>query len=201
MRDIDETKLELLRTIKFDKNSYIQDCVIVKDGKMIFTSGNRSMVLVYSSEGQLSKSINVGKSPFGLSVTSTNTVAVACREDKMINIVNIDDGVAMQKMHVGKSCFAHTGIMELDSVGHRIRIIPTYVPSDECYLSSNKDKFCYTCYNRFISCCDSNGKEIWRRGVADSGVAVDNCGNYFAANCNKNTLYIISADGKKQNNF
>ncbi|CAC5372552.1 unnamed protein product [Mytilus coruscus] len=173
MRDIDKTKLELLRMIKFHKNSCIQDCVIVKDGRMIFTIQIPSMVLLYSSEEQLLKSINVGKSPSGLAVISTNTVAVTCRGDKTINIVNIDEGVVKQKINVGKTCSGLsfygdrlyvlvflTGIMEFDLGGNLIRTIPVDVPSDDCYFSSYKDRFCYTCYKNFIACCDNNGKEI-----------------------------------------
>ncbi|CAG2191122.1 unnamed protein product [Mytilus edulis] len=159
---------------------------------------------------QLLKSINVCKSPFGLAVISTNTLAVTCLNDKTINIVNIDDGVVKQKIKVGKPCSGlsyhntklyvivkGTGIVEFDLGGNLIRTISVDVACDDCYLTSYKDRFCYTCYKQFIACCDSNGREIWRQGIADSGVAADNYGNYFAAHYREQTLNIISADGKK----
>ncbi|VDI69497.1 Hypothetical predicted protein [Mytilus galloprovincialis] len=209
-RDINDTKLELLSTINVNTQSWIQDCVVVNDGRMNFTLGNTGKVFVYSSEGHLLKSVNVCKSPFGLAVINTNTLAVTCLNDKTINIVNIDDGVVKQKIKVGKPCLGlsfhntklyvivkGTGIVEFDLGGNLIRTISVDVASNDCYLTSYKDRFCYTCYNQFIACLDSNGKEIWKISIADSGVASDNHGNYFAANYNEQTLNIISADGKK----
>ncbi|XP_071121879.1 E3 ubiquitin-protein ligase TRIM71-like [Mytilus edulis] len=209
-RDIDDTKLELLNTIKFDNDLLIQDCAVVNDGRMIFTVGNTGNIVVYSGEGQLLKLLEVGVSPFGLAVISTNTLAATCLFDKTINIVNIDDGVVKQKIKVGKPCLGlsyhntklyvivkGTGIVEFDLGGNLIRTISVDVASDDCYLTSYKDRFCYTCYKQFIACCDSNGREIWRQGIADSGVAADNYGNYFAAHYREHTLNIISSDGKK----
>ncbi|CAC5372545.1 unnamed protein product [Mytilus coruscus] len=76
VRNIDKTKLELIREILFENGSNITDCVIVNDGRMIFADNQRFKVLVYTGDGQLSKSITVGKSPFGSAVIGTNTVAV-----------------------------------------------------------------------------------------------------------------------------
>ncbi|CAC5372546.1 unnamed protein product [Mytilus coruscus] len=213
VKDIDQTELKLIREISIGSGTGIKDCVLVKDGRMIFANDNNNMVLVQTPEGLLSKSISVDKSPFGLAVISSNTVAVTCRDDKTINIVNIDDCVVKQKIKVGKPCcglsyhddklyvlVARTGIMEFDLAGNIIRTIPIDVPNSECYLSYYKDTFCYTCYQildeRYIACCDNNGSEIWRLGVADSGVTADNYGNYFASNSDS-TLQIVSADGKK----
>ncbi|VDI29081.1 Hypothetical predicted protein [Mytilus galloprovincialis] len=213
-RDIDQTELELIRKISFGVDEYIKDCVIVNDGRMVFANSNRSQVLVYTPEGQLSKSIHVDESPFGLAVINSDTVAVTCRKHDTINIVNIDDCVVKQKIKVGKPLngLSHhdgklyvlaslSGIMEFDLTGNLIRTIQVDVPDDEGYLSSYKDTFCYTCFNEFIACCDYNGREIWRLDIADSGVAVDNYGNYFCANYGSNTLQIVSADGRRKKEF
>ncbi|CAC5372549.1 unnamed protein product [Mytilus coruscus] len=101
-KDIHKTKLELIRKISFQYGSEIRDCVIFNDGRMIFADIESNTVFVYTHDGQLSKSIRVGKSPFGLAAISINTVAVTCLVDENINIVNIDDGVVKQKINVGK---------------------------------------------------------------------------------------------------
>lgn len=54
-------------------------------------------------------------------------------------------------------------------------------------------------HNRFITCCDLGGSQIWRSSFADSGVSVDQFGNSFAANYWSNSIKIISADGKREN--
>ncbi|CAC5417943.1 unnamed protein product [Mytilus coruscus] len=213
-KDIDQTELELIREISFGVGTQMKDCVIVNDGRMVFADYNHHKVLVYNPEGQLSKSVSVDKSPFGLTVISSITVAVTCRKHETINIVNIDDCVVIQKIKVGKPCCGlsyhddklyvlanHTGIMEFDLAGNITRTIPVDVPDNEGYLSYNKDTFSYTCYQyikeSFIACCDDNGEEIWRLDVADSGVTADNYGNYFATKYSDGTLQIVSADGKK----
>ncbi|CAC5372544.1 PPP4R1 [Mytilus coruscus] len=192
VRDIDQAELELIREISFEDGSELRDCVIVNDGRMIFADFLRNKVLVYTRDGKLSKSIIVDKSPFGLALINPHTVAVTCVEDKKINIVNIGESVAKQKINVGKPCswlsfnnaklyalVTNTGIMEFDLGGNLIKTIPVNVLSNDGYLSSYKDIFCYTCYNSLMTCCDSNGKTIWESKIADSGVAVDNYGNYF----------------------
>ncbi|CAC5372551.1 unnamed protein product [Mytilus coruscus] len=213
-KDIDQTELELIREISFGVGENIKDCVIVNDGRMVFADHNNDKVLVYNPEGQLSQSISVDKSPFGLDVISSITVAVTCRKHETINIVNIDDCDIKQKIKVGKPCCGlsyhddklyvltvHTGIIEFDLSGNITRTIPVYVPDGEGYLSYYKDTFCYSCYQNVgeknIACCDNNGREIWRLDVADSGVTADNYGNYFASNYSNGTVQIVSADGKK----
>ncbi|XP_052065366.1 uncharacterized protein LOC127705158 [Mytilus californianus] len=213
VRDIDQTELKLIREISFDSESVIRDCIIVNDGRMIFADIVRSNVLVYTRDGQLSRAISVGKSPFGLAVIHTNTVAVTCREEKSINIVNIDEGVVKRKINVGKPCsglsynndnlyvlVTKTGIMEFDLFGNLIRTIPIDVPTDECYISSYKDKFCYTSNNnaKIIACCDKNGSTVWRWDIAYSGVTVDNYGNFIASEYSTGILQIVSSDGKKR---
>ena len=158
-KDIDQTELELIRDISFGVGKYMKDCVIVNDGKMVFADHNNDKVLVYNSKGQLSKSISVDKSPFGLAVINSNTVAVTCLNDNTINIVNIDDSVVRQKINVGKPCSGlsyhddklyviatRIGIMEFDLAGNITGTIPVDVPGSDCYLSYYKDTFCYTCY-------------------------------------------------------
>ncbi|XP_063400146.1 uncharacterized protein LOC134684770 [Mytilus trossulus] len=209
-RNIEKTKLELVRTILFKGGFRIKDCVLVNDGRMIFANSNKNKVLVYTHDEQLSKTISVGKYPFGLAVISTESVAVTCFTDKSINIINIDEGVVKKNINVGKPCSGLsyqngklyvlatlTGIMEFDVAGSLIRTIGIDVPDGECYLSVHEDKFCYSSYDGSIACFDSNGREIWRSDVADSGVAVDNYGNYFASDYEKCTLQMISADGKR----
>ncbi|XP_063398488.1 uncharacterized protein LOC134683243 [Mytilus trossulus] len=213
-KDIDQTKLKLIREISFGVGKSIKDCAIVNDGRMVFADYNNDEVLVHNPEGQLLKSINVDMSPYGLAVISSITVAVTCCKHKTINIVNIDDCVVKQKIKVGKPCCGlsyhadklyvlakHTGILEFDLAGNLIRTIPVDVLSNEGYLCFYKDTFCYTCYQdfdeSFIACCDDNGKEIWKLNVADSGVTADNYGNFFASNSSDSTLQIVSDDGKK----
>ncbi|XP_063398490.1 E3 ubiquitin-protein ligase TRIM31-like [Mytilus trossulus] len=161
VRDINQTELELIREISFDDESFIRDCIIVSDGRMIFADITNNNVLVYTRDGQPLKTISVGESPFGLAVIHTNTVAVTCRDEQSINIVNIDEGVVKQKINVGKPCsglsynndnlyvlVTKTGIMEFDLFGNLKRTILVDVPSEECYISFYKDKFCYTSNNK-----------------------------------------------------
>ncbi|CAG2253463.1 unnamed protein product [Mytilus edulis] len=105
VRDIGNVKLELIRKISFEHVeglTSIKDCVLVKDGRMIFANSQTNKVLVHSHDGQLLNTVTVGKSPFGLAVINSNTVAVTCLENQTIQIVNIDDGVVKQTIHVGK---------------------------------------------------------------------------------------------------
>ncbi|CAC5417944.1 unnamed protein product [Mytilus coruscus] len=175
VRDIDQTKLELIREISFENDF------------------ERNKVLVYTQDGQMSKSIAVDKYPFELVLINPHTVAVTCVEDKTINIVNIDDCVVKQKIKVRKPCCGlsyyadklyalteHTGIIEFDLAGNITRTIPVDVPN-----------------KKFIACYDNNGREIWRLDVADSGVTADTYGNYFASDFENGRLQMISADGKR----
>lgn len=63
IRDIDKIKLEVIREISIPVDSNIKDCVLVNDGRMIFANDRNSTIIVYTNEGQLSKSISVGRFP------------------------------------------------------------------------------------------------------------------------------------------
>ncbi|XP_063400279.1 uncharacterized protein LOC134684893 [Mytilus trossulus] len=215
IRDIDKIQLKLEQTIQLKEGVYA-GCVIVPGGRMVFALCEKHQVSVHRKDGQLSTSIDVGLYPYDLAVITNNTVAVSCRDSESINIVNIDEGVVPKKIDIGGSCHGlafynsklyvlvlNKGIHAYNLDGNFVRKIKVDISAEYGYLAMANDNFVYTLYedfqNRFITCCDFSGSQIWRSSFADSGVSVDQFGNSFAANFWSNSIKFISADGKREN--
>ncbi|XP_063400281.1 uncharacterized protein LOC134684894 [Mytilus trossulus] len=213
-RNIDNIQLKLERKFLLTKDTH-RGCIIVPDGRMVFALCFVNQLSVYKKDGMTSTNIKVEKCPNDLAVINNNTVAVSCRDSKSINIVNIDEEIVKQSIDVGGACHGlsyykrklyvivnNKGICEFDLEGYLYRTIPKDVPDSNDYLSIYNDKFVYTsnecAWNCNITCCDLGGIQIWQSPFADSGIAVDQFGNYFAAHYWSNTLKIISTDGKRE---
>ncbi|VDI22561.1 Hypothetical predicted protein [Mytilus galloprovincialis] len=212
-RNIDNIQLILERTFLLTKDTH-RGCIIVPDGRMVFALCFANQLSVYKKDGMISTHIKVEKCPNDLAVINNNTVAVSCRDSKLINIVNIDEEIVKQSIDVGGACHGlsyyksklyvlvkNKGICEFNLDGCLYRTILKDVPDSNDYLSIDNDKFVYTsnecAWNCNILCCDLSGKQIWQSPFADSGITVDQFGNYFAAHYWSNTLKIISTDGKR----
>ena len=79
-------------------------------------------------------------------------------------------------------------------------LVPTKDLGQYSNVSSNGNKLFVTSSTSTLSCCDMNGKEIWRfEGISflrsPRGVVVDHQGFAFAAGEKSRNIVVISADG------
>ena len=85
-------------------------------------------------------------------------------------------------------------------------LVPTKDIGQYSYVSSNGNKLFFTSSTSTVSCCDMNGKEIWRfEGISllrsPRGVVVDHQGFAFAAGEKSRNIVVISVDGNSQRRY
>jgi DNA-binding beta-propeller fold protein YncE len=79
-------------------------------------------------------------------------------------------------------------------------LVPTKDIGQYSYISSDGNKFLYTSNTGTVTCCDMNGKQIWRFQDTSllrspRGVVVDNQGFVFVAGEKSRSIVVISPDG------
>jgi DNA-binding beta-propeller fold protein YncE len=79
-------------------------------------------------------------------------------------------------------------------------LVPTKDIGQYSYISSDGNKLFYTSITGTVTCCDMNGKQIWRFQDTSllrspRGVVVDNQGSVFVAGEKSRNIVMISPDG------
>ena len=163
--------------------------------------------------------LNPSEGPF-YDITSIDTHTIAVSTGKCISIVNIDTHELLHKIQSNRVCYGMThcdGKLYYCSDSEGIRrinlktktnqlLVPTKDIGQYSYISSNGNKLFFTSSTSTLSCCDMNGKEIWRfEGISllrsPRGVVVDHQGFAFAAGEKSRNIVVISADGNSQRRY
>jgi DNA-binding beta-propeller fold protein YncE len=147
-------------------------------------------------------------------ITSIDTNTIAVSTLTRIQIVNIDTKLIIQNIKNNKLCYGIThcdgklyychereGIQRFDfKTKFSSLLVPTKDVGRFSYISSDGSKLFYTSNTETVSCCDMNGKPIWRFKDTSllrspRGVVVDNQGFVYVAGENSGNIVVISPDG------
>ena len=135
-------------------------------------------------------------------ITSINTHTIAVYTVTCINIVNIDTHNKLHKIQSNRVCYGMThcdGKLYYCSDWEGIRRIKKDL-GQYSYISSDGNKLFCTSNTGTVTCCDMNGKQIWKFQDTSllrspRGVVVDNQGFVFVAGEKSRYRVMISPDG------
>ena len=147
-----------------------------------------------------------------ITIIDTNTIAVST--GSCINIFNIDSYNILHKIQKCVACYGIThcdgnlyycsgmeGIRRFDlKTKSNQLLVQTKDIATFSYISCDENKLFYTCSTETVSCCDMNGKSIWRFEDTSPlrsprGVVVDNQGFVFVASEKSGNIVVISPNG------
>ena len=195
-------------------------CTILDNGKVLFSEynlyTNTSNITLYYSAGNfigMVQLLNPLEGPF-YDITSIDTNTIAVSAGKCIGIVNIDTHNVLQTIKNDRLCYGIThcdgklyycsnseGIRRFDLKAKTYQLlVPTKDIRQLSYISCDGNKLFYTCSTGFVTCCDMNGKQIWRFEDTSClrsarGVVVDNEDFVFVAGEQSGNVVVISLDG------
>ncbi|CAC5380231.1 unnamed protein product [Mytilus coruscus] len=191
------------------ENQIILNCI--KIGKtLVFTDHYNDRLIICNSDGTDIHHIPLSYEPCYITVVNSNTVAVSCGVNTIL-IINISTGSVTSTINTSGDCYGisyndnnlyvvidRSIIHVMDLTGKVIRTIP--LPSD-CINDITVDRDRFVCKDvRSIYCCSLDGKLIWKfkqdKFQDLRTVTTDNEGNVYLTNIRKNTVVVVSDDGK-----
>jgi hypothetical protein len=217
-RTNDRINFKLLREIDVkvgNPSNIITGCTISYNGKVLFSEYNESIytdrVTLNDSNGNYIRTVqplDPFEGPY-YDITSIDTNTIAVSTGTFIRIVNTDTHDILHKIENNYDCYGIThcdGNLYYCSSYEGIRrktktnqvLLPTEV-SAFSYISCDGNRLFYTSSTDTVSCCDMNGKPIWR--LKDTPllrsprvVVVDNHGFVFVAGEKSGNIVVISPD-------
>ena len=150
-----------------------------------------------------------------IDITSIDTNTIAVSTSIRISIVNINTLKILQNINNNKRasygithcdgklyyCHEHNGIRRFDLKTNTDQLlVPTTDIGQFSYISCDGYKLFHTSKTGTVTCCDMNGKEIWRFEDTSflrspRSVVVDNHGFVFVAGEQSGNIVVISPDG------
>ena len=221
-RTNDIINLKLLKEIDVkvgNPSNIITGCTISDNGKVLFSEYNKSIyidrVTLNDSNGNYIRTVqplDPFEGPY-YDIASLDTHTIAVSTGTCIRIVNTDTHNLLHKIENDYDCYgithcdgnlyycsSHEGIrrFDLNTKTNQV-LVPTEV-SAFSYISCDGNRLFYTSSTETISCCDINGKSIWRFEDTSllrspRGVVVDNHGFVFVAGEESGNIVVISPDG------
>jgi hypothetical protein len=196
----------------------ITGCTILDNGKVLFSEYNASnytdRVTLNDSDGNFIRTVpalnRTRESFYDITSIDTNTIAVST--DKCISIVNIDTYNILHTIKNDHKCYGIThcddklyycsaseGIRRFGMMTSQL-LVPTAGIGECSYISCDGNKLFYTSDAETVSCCDMNGKQIWRfKDISllrsPRGLVVSNHGVVFVAGEKSDNIVAISPDG------
>ena len=203
-----------------DPSNIISGCTISDNGKVLFSECNftkdTDRVTLNDSNGNFLRTVQ----PFDClslpfcDITSIDTNTIAVSTGKYISIANIDTSKIYRRIKNYHGCYGIThcdgklyycsfyeGIRRFDLKTNTNQVlIPTKDIRRFSYISCDGNKLFYTCGTEIVSCCDMNGKSIWRFQDTSllrspRGVVLDNQGFVFVGGEESRNIVVISPDG------
>ena len=171
---------------------------------------------MHNSNGNLLRTVQESNR-YGISfrhITSFDTNTIAVSTCRCISIVNIDTHELLHKIKNGRLCYGIThsdgklyccsgkeGIRRFDlRTKSNQLLVPTTNIREFVYILCDGNNLFYTSITETVSCCDMNGKQIWRYKDTSllrspRGVVVDNESFVFVADVKSGNILEISPDG------
>ena len=226
-RTNDKINLKLLKEIDVklgDRSNIITGCTILDNGKVLFSEYSAgqctSRVTLNDRNGDYIRTVralNIYYEPYyDITSIDTNTIAISTRT--CIQIANIDTHLIIQNIKNSGLCYGIThcdgklyychemeGIQRFDfKTKFSSLLVPTKYVGRFSYISSDGNKLFYTFNTETVSCCDMNGKQIWKFQDTSllrspQGVVVDNQGFVYVAGEKSGNIVVISPDGNSSN--
>ena len=213
---------KLLREIDVkvgNRSNIITGCTISYNGIVLFSEYNKSIcidrVTLNDSNGNYIRTVqplDPFEGPY-YDIASIDTHTIAVSTGTCIRIVNTDTHNILHKIENIYDCYGIThcdgnlyycssneGIRRFDLNTKTNQILVPAEVSAFSYISCDGNRLFYTSSTDTVSCCDLNGKPIWRFEDTSllrspRGVVVDNHGFVFVAGEKSGNIVVVSPDG------
>ncbi|XP_071147416.1 uncharacterized protein [Mytilus edulis] len=198
--------------IKKSKNeSQVINSCIKTGNTLVFTDYINDRLIICNTDGTDIHYIPLSHEPLYITEIDSNTVAVSCRYNSTILIINISTRSITRTINTRGSCLGisyndnnlyvvidRSIIYVMNLTGKVIRTIP--LPTDFIRdITVDRDRL--VCIDRSsIYCCSLDGKEMWQFKKDQFQdlirVTTDNEGNVYVTNDRSHTVIVVSDDGK-----
>ncbi|CAG2246609.1 unnamed protein product [Mytilus edulis] len=214
-RTIDKLRYFVTLQKRFNTGlSDVQVCVLLPDGRMIFSCYEQDKIAVFESNGSKDFEINNIGYTFDVVFIGDDSIAVSSGESDTIHIIDL------KKQKLKKSIKVHTHNEGLVYIYKHLiycageKGLQMVNLSDESITNVSKNKLPYGAYvttfrnklfftnpdNNSVTCCDYHGNILWT--FCDTsvlkcplGISVDISGNVFVVGCYTHSVFVISSDG------
>ncbi|VDI21663.1 Hypothetical predicted protein [Mytilus galloprovincialis] len=201
--------------IKKSTNKYLSITSCIKTGNTLVFTDSFNNLIICNSDGTDIHYIPLSYKPGYITEIDSNTVAVSCVFDRTILIINISTRSVTSTINTRGDCWGISyndnnlyvvidgSIIDvMDLTGKVIRTIP--VPGDNLLgisdITVDRDRLVCIDDRRSIYCCSLEGKEMWKFKKDEienlRGVTTDNEGNVYVIDYIKDTVIVVSDDGK-----
>ncbi|CAG2184782.1 unnamed protein product [Mytilus edulis] len=190
---------------------YISSCI--KTGNtLVFTDYDNKRLIICNSDGTDIHYIPLSHIPSYITEIDSNTVAVSCKFESIILIINISTRSITSTINTRGNCCGISYndnnlyvvidwsiIHVMDLTGKVIRTIP--LPTDGIYdITVDRDRLICIDKTSSIYCCSLDGKLMWKFKMDEfqdlNCVTTDNEGNVYVTNEETHTVIVVSDDGK-----
>ncbi|XP_076106202.1 uncharacterized protein LOC143074853 [Mytilus galloprovincialis] len=212
---IDDLKLTLRQTVETN-GTYIVDCFILPDGRMIFSCFKSRKIYIIKTDGSLDFTLETGLFIFHIHyIEDSQKLVVTSGTDTSITIIDIKNKNTEKSIQVGSwiygivhkdgKLFYNGGTRGLcvvslddDSV---TQLVNVDLPSNNS-IAMWSDQLYYINHNNSVTCCDLLGTLKWTIELAAmlscaQGITVDNNGRVYVSDCSSHNVVVISPDGNK----
>ncbi|XP_071147414.1 uncharacterized protein [Mytilus edulis] len=195
-----------------DGSQFIDSCIQIGN-TLVFTDSNNKRLIICNSDGTDIHYIPLSYQPYYITEIDSNTVAVSCRHNNTILIINISTRSISSTINTSGLCYGISYndnnlyvvidwriIHVMDLTGKVLRTIP--LPTDDIFdITVHRDRL--VCRERTSTyCCSLDGKVMWKfkmNGFQDlTRVTTDDEGNVYVTNKTAHTVIVVSDDGKHQ---
>ncbi|CAG2223185.1 unnamed protein product [Mytilus edulis] len=198
--------------IKQSTDEYLVITSCIKTGNtLVFTDFLNDRLIISNSDGTDIHHIPLSYKPWCITEIDSNTVAVSCRYDRTILIIDISTRSITSTLKTSGYCegisyndnnlyvvIDNSIIHVMDLTGKVIRTIP--LPSNDIRdITVDRDRL--VCIDKTsIYCCSLDGKVIWQFEMDEfqdlTCVTTDNEGNVYVTDEETHTVIVVSDDGK-----
>ncbi|CAG2244245.1 unnamed protein product [Mytilus edulis] len=176
----------------------------------MFTDCSQNRLIICNADGTDIHHIPLPYEPFYISEVDSNTVAVSCRNNRTILMINISTCSVISTINTCHNCYGLSYdddilyvvidmsiIHVMNLTGKVMRTIN--LPSDDIRdITVDRDRL-ICIENKSIYCCSLDGKVRWKfqHELYQDRVTIDAVGNVYMTDRYTNTLNVVTHDGKR----
>ncbi|XP_071127292.1 uncharacterized protein [Mytilus edulis] len=200
--------------VKMSINGNIYDCIKIGN-TLVLTDYKNNQLINCNSDGSDIDHIPLPDTPNNLAVVDSKTLAVSCRNDEIILIINIPTGSITSTIKTSGNCYGvssaysnlyvvivHCAIQIMDLTGKVIRTLPLPSENIEDIIVDRNRLVCIDCNT--IYCCTLDGKITWKSSVSYQDlrrVTTDRRGTVYVTNGMTDNVLVVSENGHRYEEF
>jgi hypothetical protein len=195
----------------------ITGCSILTGGKIAFINYDPAFLQILNVDGSKERNLSLPIwNALDVACIDQNTAAVTSPSDKLITLVDLNNGKTVKSINTNTTCCGITstngmlvfsvfgkGLIKVDLKDGNIVEIVAFAADFWSRVTSFNDRLYYTDSMRSeVVCCDINGTILWTftdKSVLKTprSITVDDYGNVYVIDANPVNVIVIYPDGKE----